>query len=156
MISLRAFFLAPLWGFAAVMASIFGYNVGPDLEETLSPVITDQAVSEKRRMPDQACWSWKYSKQRSVTWLQDVYFLQRDDGVRYPVEVMRPDLGIPTNDSTTAKAGVTRTIPQCVMIPEPMRSAQHFVITGEKLYLPWHRIWHLTQEVEPVEFDPGT
>lgn len=147
MTGVKALFLAPIYGVALVVVTIIGFAVGPDIEEHIFPVITNQVVLDRWRTPDTACFRWAYHKARSATLDRVAFIVEREDGVRFPADEFRPDLGIGTNDSTTAKAGTTRIIPKCVTIPAALKKAERFTIKGRQLYIPWHRMWDLDQVV---------
>lgn len=151
MISTKAIILAPIWGFALMIVGAFTAINGPDLEQQLSPVLVDQRVSNVTRTRDRLCWNWTYAKARDVTFIRNAYYAERDDGVRFPVSQFRPDLDIPTNDSTTAKMGVKRTIPECVTMPAALVRESRVSIQGVNTYKPWHGLWTLTQRVATVE-----
>ncbi len=156
-ISIRALVLAPIWGVGIVIAGAIGLSTGPDIEEALAPVLSDQSYSAPTRMADRACWHWTYTKRRNAYLTGKAFYIERDDGIRFPVAEVRPDLGIPSNDSTTTKAGVTRTIPECVALPYVVRSAPRFTVHGENLYRPWHGLYDLRQPVITVTIDfPAT
>lgn len=147
MTGLKTLFLAPIYGVALVIGSIMSLAVGPDIEERLFPVITDQKVLDRWRTPDAACFDWEYHKARSAQLDHVAFVVEREDGVRFPTEEFRPDLGIASNDSTTAKAGTTRIIPKCVTIPLSLRKADRFTIKGAQFYVPFHHAWDLRQVV---------
>ena len=147
MTGVKALFLAPIYGVALVVVGIIAVAVGPDIEERAFPVITDQRVLDRWRTPDAACFRWEYHKARGATLDRVAFVVEREDGVRFPTDEFRPDLGIGTNDSTTAKAGTTRIIPKCVTIPVALRKAERFTIRGHQFYRVWHRAWDLDQPV---------
>ena len=147
MISVKTLILAPIYGFGLVVSGVMAYAVGPSVEEQVFPVITNQSVSDPTRTDDRACWQWTYHKARAVTLLRKNFYVERDDGVRFPVAEQRPDLGIPSNDSTTAEKGVTRTIPECVFVPAAVRLLAHFTVHGRNVYRPFHGLWDLDQPV---------
>jgi hypothetical protein len=153
MISTRMIILAPLWALASFAAIITARTIGPDLEEQLFPVITDQSVSDEVRTKDRACWKWSYTKARSVTMIKQTFIVEREDGIRLPVAEFRPDLGIPSNDSTTAKGGTSRTIPKCVFLPDTLQKVPRFMVRGSIQYAPSHHLWTVTQPVIPISFD---
>ena len=119
----------------------------------IAPILTDQRVENVWRTADMACWNWGYHKVRNATLLRKEQFVERDDGVRFPAPELRPDLGIPSNDSTSVKAGVSRTIPECVMVPASLRSTRHIWVRGRNAYMPWHGFWELSQPLISVEFN---
>jgi len=151
-LSTKLLFLSPIWGAVGVAAYAAGMIVGPGLEEQLAPILVEQSVASPSRTPDQACWRWRYHKARSATLMRKTMFAERADGVRFPVSEIRPDLGIPTNNSTSAPEGQTRVIPECVFIPEALRG-RAFTVTGHNDYRPWHGMWELRQILEPVRFE---
>ena len=152
MISIKTLILAPIYGFGIVVSGVMAYAVGPSVEEQVFPVITDQSVADPTRTDDRACWQWTYHKARAVTLIRKSFYVERDDGVRFPVAEQRPDLGIPSNDSTTAKSGQTRTIPECVFVPSVVRLLPHFTVHGHNIYRPFHGLWNLDQPVMSISF----
>ena len=151
-VSVRIMMLAPIWGIGIIFAVLVGASIGPGMDESLWPVITDQSVSDVTRTTDRACWRWTYTKQRNAYEVHRAFYIERDDGIRFPVAEIRADLEMPSNDSTAAKAGITRTLPECVTIPYVMRGTSRFTVRGTNYYRSWIG-WELSQPVVTVNVD---
>ena len=152
MISVRTLLLAPIWGIGLVVGFVFLRLNGPDLEESLFPVITGQEIVETWRTPTQACFRWRYTKARDVRFIRQVFVLERPDGVRFPTTAIRADLGIPINETTTAPAGETRTIPYCADVPTAVREEPRFVLAGRNVYRSSTQLWDVEQPFLPVTY----
>lgn len=147
----RVIAAALVWPPAFFLTGLLFFKTGPDLEQMLSPVLDDQAVTNVSRADDKVCWKWRWIKQHDAEPVGAAWsFVLLGTSVDYPAVVQRQADGrvLTQPRNRTPGPGVSDF---CAEIPNYLAKVDDLTISGSIAYRPAHGWWLVWQDVPAVK-----